>query len=56
MVCGRYLDNNNFIGRIPEGLYRHPFLKELYVGFRIPIYILYFQKDFQFTCIVLCIY
>lgn len=40
MVCGRYLDNNNFIGRIPEGLYRHPFLKELYVGSRIPIYML----------------
>jgi hypothetical protein len=29
MVCDRYLDNNNFIGRIPEGLYKHPFLKEL---------------------------
>ncbi|OAY67582.1 putative leucine-rich repeat receptor-like protein kinase [Ananas comosus] len=26
-----YLDHNLFTGRIPEGLYKHPFLKEMYI-------------------------
>ncbi|KAH0466908.1 hypothetical protein IEQ34_004146 [Dendrobium chrysotoxum] len=26
-----YLDHNSFIGRIPDGLYKHPFLKEMYI-------------------------
>ncbi|XP_028087881.1 uncharacterized protein LOC114288553 [Camellia sinensis] len=31
MLVARYLDHNQFTGRIPDAFYKHTFLKEMYI-------------------------